>query len=180
MKRSGSAIQKHLEPLVGLVLSIARRAADMRVLHFGAIQQVEGGTVGQYALHIQCPWRLDGPVGVITGSEDLWESALGDTPPNWNYEDSPSLQDSRLAEVLRGYDTDTKSHVNTSGLLEVERIEASVAGDATIYLSGGYRLVLFPCGTRGEAWRIFSPEAAEGIHFVVEGEDVHAPKSPPN
>jgi hypothetical protein len=166
MKGSGSTIQTNLEQLVGLVLSIARRAADMRVLHFGAVQQVEGGTVGQYALHIQCPWRLDGPVGVITGSEDLWERASGDTPFDWNYEDSPNLQDSRLAEVLRGYDTDTQSHINTSGLLEVTHIEASVAGDATIYLSGGYRLVLFPCGTRREAWRIFSPEA-EAIHFIV-------------
>jgi len=46
-------ITAHLQPLIGLELSIARRAADMRVFHFGRIRKVEKGTVGDYALHIQ-------------------------------------------------------------------------------------------------------------------------------
>jgi hypothetical protein len=40
--------------LIGLRLSIVRRAADMLVLHFGDIRPHSSGegTVGDYALHI--------------------------------------------------------------------------------------------------------------------------------
>jgi len=62
-------IKQHLSLLIGLPLSIARRAADMLVLHFGTIREVESGikvgkragekgTVGDFSLHIQCPWRV--------------------------------------------------------------------------------------------------------------------------
>ena len=55
-------VREHLAPMVGLPLSIARRAADMRVFHFGKVSEVSGGTVGEFALHIQCPWRIEGPI----------------------------------------------------------------------------------------------------------------------
>jgi hypothetical protein len=64
-------ITAHLQPLVGLELSIARRAADMRVFHFGRIRKVEKGTVGDYALHIQCPWRLEDETGGQNGGQLL-------------------------------------------------------------------------------------------------------------
>jgi hypothetical protein len=59
--------------LVGLQLSILRRAADMLVLHFGGIRVHPSGkgTVGTYALHAQCTWRFNGPGGKITGRDDL-------------------------------------------------------------------------------------------------------------
>ncbi|MGC1349900.1 MAG: hypothetical protein WA858_08970 [Xanthobacteraceae bacterium] len=52
-------------PLIGLRLSIVRRAAEMLVLHFGDIRVLPArqGSIGAYALHIQCPWRFDGPDG---------------------------------------------------------------------------------------------------------------------
>ncbi len=60
---------RRLEELIGLNLSIARRAADMRVLHFGEItvDDDERGSTGEIALHIQCPWRIEGPDGIVTG-----------------------------------------------------------------------------------------------------------------
>ena len=63
--------------LVGLRLSIVRRAADMLVLHFGTIRPHSSGegTVADCALHVQCPWRLDSPKGTVTGRDDLWEYA---------------------------------------------------------------------------------------------------------
>jgi hypothetical protein len=70
--------------LVGLRLSIVRRAADMLVLHFGTIRPHSSGegTVADCALHVQCPWRLDSPKGTVTGRDDLWEYAgPGERPP---------------------------------------------------------------------------------------------------
>ncbi len=92
-----------LDVLIGLRLSIVRRAAQMLVLHFGDIRAHSSGkgTVGAYALHVQGPWRFDGPIETITGRDDLWEYAgPGRPPPNWSYEDGLSLQDQRLDNFL--------------------------------------------------------------------------------
>jgi hypothetical protein len=160
--------QKALAPLVGLKLSIARRAADLRNFQFGEIELVDGGTVGQYALHIQCPWRLDGPDGIVTGRGDLWRHISGDyMPDDWEPNIGDNLQGARLGELLQGYDPDTGSFVNTTDKLIVERVKAAAAGDATIHLSGGYRLLLFPSDSVGEHWRLFRPNS-DTPHFVVE------------
>lgn len=85
-------------PLIGLPWSIARRGASMRVLHFGAVTEGDDGSWGEYALHLQCPWRIDGPGGTLTGQDDLWEHATLEVPPkNWSFEQSESLQDARPA-----------------------------------------------------------------------------------
>jgi hypothetical protein len=99
MRRDG------LDMLIGLRLSIVRRAADMLGLHFGDIRPHPSGegTVGAYTLHVQCPWRLDRPNGTITGSGDLWVYAgRGERPPNWSYDDGFSLQDRKFAQLRLG------------------------------------------------------------------------------
>jgi len=169
MNNVASQIRKRLRPLIGLKLSIARRAADLRNFHFGEVRTVDRGTVGEYALHIQCPWRMEGQRGIITGRSDLWEpdtKAMSSQRPGWTYEDG-NLQDERLGFLLKGYDPQTRSLMNETGQFVVEDIEADACGGAAITLSGGYRLVLFPAGTQGESWRFFRPGDRAG-HFVVE------------
>jgi len=164
--------QNHLTPLVGLKLSVARRAADLRNFQFGQIRKVEPrGTVGEYGLHIQCPWRIEGPDGIVTGRSDLWDPSDPDAKvdwDSWDYDKDANLQDTRIAELLGGEDPVTGSPMNVSNRLIVEAVDADDFGGATIQLSGGYRLVIFPAGTRGEDWRIFRPKLDEP-HFVVSG-----------
>lgn len=62
-----------LSQIIGLPLTAARRAADMRTFQFGTLREVERGSVGDFALHVQCPWRIEGPAGIVTGRLDLWE-----------------------------------------------------------------------------------------------------------
>ncbi len=98
----------------------------MRVLHFGRIRKVEKGTVGEYALDIQCPWRIEGPEGIVTRRSDLWEAA--EDPPDidwetWDYEENENLQDRRIGEMLKGYDPDTRSFVNATGWFVVEAVQ---------------------------------------------------------
>ncbi len=170
MKPETTPIQHALEPLLGLKLSIARRAVDMRIFHFGDIEADKNGTSGQYALHIQCPWCLDGPDGIVTGRRDLWEHISGEVMPDeWEPGIADNLQDIRLGVLLGGYDSDTRSHINATDILKVERVQGSDLGDVMIELSGGYRLTLFPAGTVGVEWRIFRPGDIDS-HFVVEGE----------
>lgn len=158
-------IMLQLQPIVGLKLSVARLAASMRGFHFGRMREVPGGTVGEYALHIQCPWRMEGPNGIVTGSSDLWEPAYDDPDIDWDTWDydayGGNLQDRRLAELLGGYDPATRSLVNQTDILMVESVSADTYGGLGITLSGGYELVLFPAGTAGEDWRLLPS------HFVV-------------
>lgn len=81
------------EELIGLRLSIVRRSADMLVLHFGKVAPHPSGKgdVGQIALHIQGPWRLDGRGSTIVGRHDLWEyGGSGPEPADWSHEDGES------------------------------------------------------------------------------------------
>jgi hypothetical protein len=171
MKPVAEAIMDQLKPLVGLRLAIARRAADLRNFQFGQIRAVEGGTVGEYALHIQCPWRFERPDGILTGRSDLWQPAEASEEVDWDtwhYERNENLQDRKLGTLLGSHDPATRSFVNQTEHLVVEEVRADNCGGVTIQLSGGYRLVLFPAGIRGEDWRLFRPDTDEP-HFVVAG-----------
>lgn len=161
--------QEVVGALIGLRLAVARRAATMCVFHFGQMRERKGGTIGEYALHIQCPWRIDGPGGIITGRSDLWEHISGDLMPDeWEPSIVDNVQDVQLSKLLGGYDPQTRSHLNTGDMLVVEQVRASEVGDLEIRLSSGYHLVLFPEGSGGEAWRLFEP-GKDTPHFVVEG-----------
>ena len=148
-------------PLVGLSFSIARRGGAMRVFHFGDIVEHEVGSSGEMALHLQCPWRLDGPLGTITGSDDIWlHRDLRARPENWSYEDGESLQDQRLSGLLGSYD------------LRVIAIDATRQGEVTIRFNGDYVLRLFPACSRGESWRLFRPGNAQIGHVVFEAPEM--------
>jgi hypothetical protein len=168
MNSVASKIKKHLHPLIGLKLSIARLGGTMRGFHFGEVRTIEHGTAGEYTLHISCPWRIENQEGIFTGGADLFERdtvAMGLNRPGWTYEDG-NLQDERLAFLLKGYDPQTHSHVNATDNLVVENVEADAYCGLILFLSGGYRLVLLPTNSTGESWRFFSYDT-EGSHFVV-------------
>jgi hypothetical protein len=165
-------IEKQLSPLVGLKLAIARRAADLRNLHFGEIRKTTEGSFGDIALHIQCQWRISDDRGIITGRNDLWKWALGKYPPDgWKYDNMDNLQDVMLHKLLKGYDLETRSYINLTDKFVVNQIHVTPLGDVTISLSPIYQLSLFLTQTRGEAWRIFKPGDLES-HFVLNYEDV--------
>lgn len=169
-------VRGRLSVLIGLRLSIARRAADLRNFQFGRVRKVPGGSIGEYALHVQCPWRLEGSRGIVTGRADLWEPADAGQEidwGSWDYENNKNLQDRRLSELLRGYDDATRSAVNETEEFVVEAVDADDCGGVVVTMSGGYRLLLFPAGTRGEDWRFFRPETEED-HFVITGGRIEA------
>jgi hypothetical protein len=174
MKTKNEIILEHLKPLIGLKLAIARRASDLRNFQFGRIRSVENGTVCEYALHIQCPWRIESPDGIITGRSDLWEPAKVTDDfdwDSWNYENDENLQDWKISNLLEARDSEGKSYVNRRDDLIVENVQADTVGGATIVLTGGYKIVLFPDGSREEDWRFFRPNVDEP-HFVICGGEI--------
>lgn len=163
-----------LDGLVGLQLSAIRRAADMVMLHFGPMRPHASGrgTVGEYALHVQCPWRFDSPTETITGRDDLWEyGGAGEAPEDWTYDKGLSRQDAKLTTYFGLPDRRGGWLIETPRLL-VLAVEASTRGDLSIHLSENHALIVFPAGTGEEAWRFF---ATTGDHHVVFPEEPTEP-----
>src|ERR1700733_12332941 len=121
-------ITQTLRRLLGLPLAIARNAGGMKNFQFGNIRPHPSGkgTVGDYALHVQCPWRIVGTEGVVTGSADSYEPAVieGETDPA-DFR-TGNLQQVRLGALLGSFDEATRSWVNSSGKLVVEDV---IVGD---------------------------------------------------
>ncbi len=160
-----------LKPLIGLKLSLARRSMDMRNFHFGQLRRVEGSVVGEFALHLYCPWRLAGPEGLITGRLDVWEplkETLDFDWNSWDYDRGGNLQDWYLSQLLGSYDPKVDALVNQSDDFIVETVQTDNCGGAVLHLSGGYQLSIFPAGRVGEDWRILRPGIDEP-HFVISG-----------
>jgi hypothetical protein len=149
-----------LSQIIGLPLTAVRRAADMRTFQFGTLRPVDRGSVGNFALHVQCAWRIEGSDGIVTGRSDLWEPAQDNAPfdETWDYEKSPNLQDAQVERWL----------ADNQESLVVDNVAADELGGAVISLGKGFVLRLFPAGTRGEDWRLFQPKS-DAPHLVVSG-----------
>jgi hypothetical protein len=174
MTATGVQVLRHLQPLIGLRLAMARRSAAMRNFHFGTLRSQAGSAVGEWALHLHCPWRVAGPAGLVTGRMDVWEPLQETLDFDWNqwdYDRDGNLQDQRLSQWLGNYDDRADALVNNTSKLVVQTIQADHCGGATICLSGGYELIIFPAGLVGEDWRIFRPGTDEP-HFVISGGQV--------
>jgi len=162
---NNAAIQQALMPLVGLPLRCVGRGANMLWLHFGKMREVatrDGGAkqVGDWAIHIQCAWRLCQDGHIKLAYRDYYYSPEGDALDDW--------------------DTLGNSHFDQSAVALNAKLESvrpcvvSVAtddvGGFSLSLSHDFRLDVFPDGSTldeySEHWRLFKP-ASDGEHFVV-------------
>jgi hypothetical protein len=171
-------VKLNLHKLIGLKMSRTALAGNMRTLQFGNTEaRKSGGVVGEYALHIQCSWRLESDAGLITGDDDLYVpfEEIHEQEEAFDWGKGGSLQEKILREFLKGYDENTRQIVNSTNLLVVDEIHSDSAGGFCLALSGGYRLLVFPNGTRREAWRLFRPTRdgypSDERHFVVPSPD---------
>ena len=142
----------------------------MRIFHFGEITENGKTSFGKFALHIQCPWRIENSQEIITGRMDLYEPAgevIDCNTMEWDSE-KENLQDKKILELFKDFDFEAKSSLSKTKLLTVESVDSDNHGGAIIRLSGGYTLVLFPSGSTNEDWRLFIPNNLDS-HFVVEG-----------
>jgi len=101
-------INKILQDLIGLPLTRTTRAANMECLKFGTIFRTEkDGTknnIGEFALHLQCPWRLTNENEIIVGNGDLYQQAdeTADYDENYDYfEFNANLRDVRLDKLIK-------------------------------------------------------------------------------
>lgn len=158
-------IQQALSVLVGLPLWSSGRAADLEWFEFGQRRTVTGfrgetKEVGEYALHVQCAWRITRDDEVIIGSRDLYfPPAETDDEPMADGEHKPNRLDVRIAELFQ----------NEMRQFVVREVRVHNAGSFTLVLNDGYALDVVPHDSLShEHWRFFRPYV-EGPHFVVTG-----------
>ena len=159
-------IQKALDSLIGMPLWSSGRAADLEWFQFGQRRRVKArnGTkeVGEYALHIQCAWRIRHRDQVIVGSRDLYFPPENTDVPiedfDWDVQGA-NRRDRRIAELLQ----------NQTREFIVRKVEVEKAGGFRITFEDEYALDVFPHDSlAGEHWRLFKP-SADDPHFVVTG-----------
>jgi hypothetical protein len=157
-----------LSEIIGLPLWRATRVADMEMFDLGGRQsklnrhgdQVD---VGEWALHIQCPWRIASAGEIIVASDDR-AFPEDETSSTQDFDtDSPSRCEARMAAWLCEH---------SSAPLQVVRVEADNVGGFKLRLDCDFVLEAFPASSRrgeySEHWRLFRP-LSEARHFVVTG-----------
>ena len=145
-----------------------RRAADMAMFHFGERKQVRsfGGDlaeVGEYALHVQCPWHIVQTGATVVGSWDLHypadRSGMETVPENFNWDRDANLRDHLLRALFE----------NGAREFVVQGVNLRLAGACSIEFKDAMYLELFPDdSSRDEHWRLISTEE-NGPELVVVG-----------
>ncbi len=133
--RGGAPGQKVLSQLVGQPWLDAGREGDKAWFHFGGTRQAAA-----FALHVQIPWRLTGPSGMMIGS--------GDQATQEDFADfrraaaaSPMVVSAVVADRHQGF---------------------------AVVLSGGCRLDVFAdTHAERELWRMLVPADATTPHAIA-------------
>jgi len=159
-------ITKRLSVLAGLEVSGVNRVADMLTLQFGPLVprvSRRGITklLGTWALHIQCPWRIECAGTIYVGKSDLCEQGSESN-------EIVKLADDRIKVLFDGASRAVGATSSGGGGIVVLDVRGDEFGGVWITLSEKFRLVIFPDGTTSEAWRFFS-SASDEKHLVVEG-----------
>jgi len=157
-----TAIHQALAPLVGLPFRCIGRATNLLWLQFGELHEVSdrrGGTkvVGDWAVHVQCPWRFVQHGKILAGYHDFYYTPDGDTPEDW--------------DVVGKTRFDIAASTICTEFAKTPPVVASVqvddVGGFSVHLSGEFRLDVFPdeSDDTSEHWRIFQPRV-DSKHFV--------------
>ncbi len=167
-------IEKGLQSLIGLRLAAAGRAADLEWFHFGNLHTVPsyGGKtklVGDYALHVQCAWRIRSAIEIIVASQDRYYPADGVQIADGQFAwDVPGANrcDQKIRQWLESY-ADT--------MPTVQQIIADDVGSLCLVFSTDLRLEIFPDSTDAdevaEHWRYFQP-GTDQQHLVMRAGDL--------
>jgi hypothetical protein len=163
-------VQKALRVLIGKPLWSSGRAADLEWFQFGQRKTVKGARgdtkeVGEYALHVQCAWRIRHSDRVVVASRDLYHPASETDGPvhdfNWDVQGA-NRRDKLMAELFQ----------NGTPEFVVQQVSVGNAGAFTVVFDDDYALDVFPDdSSQDEHWRLFKPYTEESP-FVLSGSGV--------
>lgn len=159
-------VESVLCKLVGQPLVGAARAADMLILQLGKLRQRQtppGRNVetGEWALHIQCPWRIGNSQGIYTGRSDYWQpQEAAETRAeleNWNPELS-NIWDERMSAWIAKRQTSP---------VKVRSVSSDCFAGMRLHFDDGFTLEVFSDSSSDEDWRLIAWD--DDKHLVVIG-----------
>jgi hypothetical protein len=159
-------IKDAVSVLVGKSVWRCTLAADMACFQFGerriakSFRDGSERQVGEYALHLQCPWRIVKDEKVLLAALDVYKPQGGqDDTPDFDWATSGNLLEERIATFFE----------HGAREYSVEGLGVGPAGAVRLSLEGEFSFEIYPSDSAaGEHWRLFQP----GIHlkhFVVTG-----------
>jgi len=155
-------IQKALAPLIRLPLRSIGRAANMLWVELGEMRAVstikrESRMVGDWAIHIQCPWRICGNGRILIASHDFYCTPAGDPLDDWDVVGS-SLFDAAASVLNKEFELAPPI---------VTSVQPDDVGGFLLDFGDQHRLEAFPDNSAMtiEAWRVFQP-GADAERFV--------------
>jgi len=165
-------IEDKLSVLINLPLTSTGRVVDLQWFVFGVTNPDESNNEHdqfnfEYAIHVQCAWRISDTKGIVVASRDRYYSANCSSYEdnqdfNWDVPGSNQC-DQKIANFIESKSTKP---------LIILSVEADVVGSLRINLSEGYVLDLFPDDSLGkEYWRFFKLNS-DHTHFVVTGKGI--------
>lgn len=175
-------IEKALQELIGTPMWGSSRAVDMEMFAFGAPHTTAGRqgrivTRGEFALHVQCAWRIVRGSKIAVGSHDF-------RYPRGDPMDEPAdFQPHAPGANRRDVRLETLFKERSSDPLVVRAVAADDTGRVTIAFQDDYALELFPddsLETEGhsERWRLLRPDTSKP-HFVVTGGGIEIEETNP-
>lgn len=139
-------------------------ADDLFWVHFGDLRTVatrDGGTkeVGEWALHLQCPWRFIRNGQVVLGSSDFYYRA----------EDGEAMDRDSAADSLFSVKASRLDRYLSSEVVKIVDIHFSGAGAFELRMGDGLVFSAMPTESPevsdAERWRLFQP-STDFPHFV--------------
>ena len=145
----GKRVSERLQCILGQPLWDCGRVADLLWLHFGNrhVSTMRSGAtreVGDYALHVQCAWRIVCRRRIVAASD---------------------------REPFERIDTDLSAFVREHCPALVERVVADDDGGLSISLAGGCLVEVSPYDDSDEQWRLLQP-GHSAPHLVLFGTEL--------
>jgi hypothetical protein len=159
-------IRNVLKQLVGFEFTRTTRATNMECFKFGIFYQLDRKgiqrQVGEFDIHLQCPWRITKDDTILVGSDDLTEqpdeTAKYDENFDWDVQGG-NLRDIKLEKFLN------------SDKYVVESVVVDNFGGFELFFNNNTRLTVFPtlsCKSEySEYWRLLDHRDENKNHFVV-------------
>lgn len=160
-------IEDRLSIIIGLPLAKAGRASSLAWFHFGKLSVVKGWNnkekiVGEYALHIECAWRITRGTDILITSRDIYQpnSKWTGTEESFEWDTiGMSLFDEKIDDVIN----------NGQPPIFTQSIQVDDFGGIKLSFTNGLCLELFSDkSSSDEIWRFFIPGDIDS-HLVVLG-----------
>ncbi len=162
-------IENHLNSLIGKPLISVSRAASMQMFGFGNWVDALAGEarkVGEYALHIQCAWRITSEDKIFVAQGDMfypkgdYETESGDF--DWDVSGN-NICDERTSELIQQ---------NIDVPFVVNELYADKFGSLKLKFSRNFSLEIFPNHSMPEEFWRFLKLGTNENHFVVYGNGI--------